>query len=130
MTTDNRNATRTRAPYFVGNYFDISMWRVSLLPCNNSDTGRCFTKLFFSRTNITNKIRTVTLGIENVNNNTYFEGYCSSGMFHWVRVFQNVEPKTVRKKKKVKESVTALEWPTGFQEVKVHRFHDNGTEWW
>ena len=21
-------------------------------------------------------------------------------------------------------------WPRGFQEVKVPRFHDNGTEWW
>jgi len=26
--------------------------------------------------------------------------------------------------------VTGLEWPTGFQEVKVPRFHDNGTGWW
>jgi hypothetical protein len=26
--------------------------------------------------------------------------------------------------------VTGLEWPRGFQEVKVHRFHDNGTGWW
>jgi len=24
----------------------------------------------------------------------------------------------------------APEWPTGFQEVKVPRFHDNGTGWW
>jgi hypothetical protein len=23
-----------------------------------------------------------------------------------------------------------LEWLRGFQEVKVLRFHDNGTEWW
>jgi hypothetical protein len=22
------------------------------------------------------------------------------------------------------------EWPRGFQEVKVPRFHDNGTGWW
>jgi hypothetical protein len=28
---------------------------------------------------------------------------------------------------KVKQSVTGLEWPRGFQEVKVPRFHDNGT---
>ena len=27
-------------------------------------------------------------------------------------------------------TVTGLEWPRGFQEVKVPRFHDNGTEWW
>ena len=26
--------------------------------------------------------------------------------------------------------VTGLEWPRGFQEVKVTRFHDNGTGWW
>jgi hypothetical protein len=27
-------------------------------------------------------------------------------------------------------SLTDLEWPRGFQEVKVPRFHDNGTGWW
>ena len=27
-------------------------------------------------------------------------------------------------------AVTGLEWPRGFQEVKVPRFHDNGTGWW
>ena len=26
--------------------------------------------------------------------------------------------------------VTGLEWPRGFQEFKVPRFHDNSTEWW
>jgi hypothetical protein len=26
--------------------------------------------------------------------------------------------------------VTGLEWPRGFQEVKVPRFHDKGTGWW
>jgi hypothetical protein len=26
--------------------------------------------------------------------------------------------------------VTGLEWPIGFQEVKVPRFHDNGARWW
>jgi hypothetical protein len=26
--------------------------------------------------------------------------------------------------------VTGLEWLRGFQEVKVPRFHDNGTGWW
>jgi hypothetical protein len=26
--------------------------------------------------------------------------------------------------------VTGLEWPRKFQEVKVPRFHDNGTGWW
>jgi hypothetical protein len=26
--------------------------------------------------------------------------------------------------------LTGLGWPRGFQEVKVPRFHDNGTGWW
>jgi len=26
--------------------------------------------------------------------------------------------------------ITGLEWPRGFQEVKVPRFRDNGTRWW
>jgi hypothetical protein len=26
--------------------------------------------------------------------------------------------------------VTGLEWPRGFQEVKVSRLLDNGTGWW
>jgi hypothetical protein len=26
--------------------------------------------------------------------------------------------------------ITGLEWPRGSQEVKVPRFHDNGTGWW
>jgi len=26
--------------------------------------------------------------------------------------------------------VTGLEWPRGFQEVKVPIFHDNATGWW
>jgi hypothetical protein len=26
--------------------------------------------------------------------------------------------------------ITGLEWPRGFQEVKVLRLHDNGTGWW
>jgi hypothetical protein len=30
----------------------------------------------------------------------------------------------------VKQSVTGLEWPRVFQEVKVPRFLDNGTGWW
>jgi hypothetical protein len=31
---------------------------------------------------------------------------------------------------KAVSAVTGLEWPRGFQEVKVPRFHDNGTGWW
>jgi len=38
-------------------------------------------------------------------------------MFHSV-MFQQISP------------VTGLEWPRGFQEVKVPRCHDNGTGWW
>ena len=26
--------------------------------------------------------------------------------------------------------VTSLEWPRGFQEVKILIFRDNGTGWW
>jgi hypothetical protein len=33
-------------------------------------------------------------------------------------------------KQKSSSPVTGLEWPRGFQEVKVPRFHDNGTGWW
>ena len=28
------------------------------------------------------------------------------------------------------QKLMSLEWPRGFQEVKVPRFHDNGTGWW
>jgi len=31
---------------------------------------------------------------------------------------------------RVISAVTGLEWPRVFQEVKVPRFHDNGTGWW
>ena len=34
------------------------------------------------------------------------------------------------KKKKKSRPVTGLEWPRGFQEVKVPRFHDNSTGRW
>ena len=30
----------------------------------------------------------------------------------------------------ISSPVTGLEWPRGFQEFKVPRFHDNGTGWW
>ena len=32
--------------------------------------------------------------------------------------------------KRSSSPVTGLEWPRGFQEVKVPRLHDNGTGWW
>jgi hypothetical protein len=33
-------------------------------------------------------------------------------------------------KKRQSSPVTGLEWPRGFQEVKVPRLHDNGKRWW
>jgi hypothetical protein len=33
-------------------------------------------------------------------------------------------------KGKAVSTITSLEWPRGFQEVKVPRFHDNSTGWW
>jgi len=32
--------------------------------------------------------------------------------------------------KRYSSPVIGLEWPRGFQEVKVPRFDDNGTGWW
>jgi hypothetical protein len=37
--------------------------------------------------------------------------------------------KSKKGKGKAVSAVTGLEWPRGFQEVKVPRFHDNGTGW-
>jgi len=34
------------------------------------------------------------------------------------------------KKLKVSSPITGLDRPRGFQEVKVPRFHDDGTGWW
>jgi len=36
----------------------------------------------------------------------------------------------IKKKKGKASPVRGLEWPRGFQEVKVPRFHDNGTGRW
>jgi hypothetical protein len=33
-------------------------------------------------------------------------------------------------KKRDSSPVTGLEYPRGFQKIKVPRFHDNGTGWW
>jgi hypothetical protein len=44
--------------------------------------------------------------------------------------YTSYEIKCFTANKKVKQSVTGLEWPRGFKEVKVPRFSDNGTEWW
>jgi len=39
---------------------------------------------------------------------------------------------SLQKKKKKGKAVPLQAWsgPRGFREVKVPRFHDNGTEWW
>jgi len=55
-----------------------------------------------------------------------------------VPIYSNVEQETqkvkvkvkVQVKVKLKVKVTGLELTRGFQEVKVPRFHDNGTGWW
>jgi hypothetical protein len=36
----------------------------------------------------------------------------------------------IKGKSKAVSTVTGLEWPRGFQEVKVPRFSDNDTGWW
>jgi len=33
-------------------------------------------------------------------------------------------------KKGYSSPIRVLEWPRGFQEIKIPRFHDNGTGWW
>jgi hypothetical protein len=54
---------------------------------------------------------------------------------------EEAESRDIRKKRnifillhvrvKVKQSrYRPVEWPRDFQEVKVPRFHDNGTGWW
>ena len=48
--------------------------------------------------------------------------------------YKEAEPKNVKypgkKLKKKISPVTGLEWTRGFQEVKVLRFHNNGTGRW
>ena len=52
--------------------------------------------------------------------------------------FKKIEEKLITPKltptlshiKRYSSPVADLEWPKGFQEVKVPRFHDNGTGWW
>jgi hypothetical protein len=36
----------------------------------------------------------------------------------------------IKGKGKAVSTVTGMKWARGFQEVKVPRFHDNGTGWW
>ena len=37
---------------------------------------------------------------------------------------------TTKTRERESSPITDLEWPRGFQEVKVPRFHDNGTRIW
>jgi hypothetical protein len=50
-----------------------------------------------------------------------------SGFFPGAKVYYYYYYLMVKERKS--SPVTGLEWPRGFQEVKVPRFHDNGTEW-
>ena len=49
--------------------------------------------------------------------------------FSNVEVHYNITYK-INSLTKKSSPVTGQEWPRGFQEVKVPRFHDNGTGWW
>ena len=49
-------------------------------------------------------------------------------MTTWVaETFQRL-PRNIIKRQS--SPIRGLEWLRGFQEVKVPRFHDNGTGWW
>jgi hypothetical protein len=48
----------------------------------------------------------------------------------WVFNIRGLEVSAEKYFIKVSSSITSLEWPRGFQEVKVPRFHENGTGWW
>jgi hypothetical protein len=52
---------------------------------------------------------------------------------HYVEIFIKLSGDFLdllsRNKNKTSSPVTGLEWPRGFQEVKVPIFHDNGTGW-
>ena len=59
--------------------------------------------------------------------------YCERITSHRLRnitgVLKDTSWRSVKKKRQ-SSPVTGLEWPRGFQEVKVPRFPDNGTGWW
>jgi hypothetical protein len=50
--------------------------------------------------------------------------------FTMVLCVWNVAVSLINLDKKQNSLFTGLEWPRGFQEVKVPRFHDNGAGWW
>ena len=45
---------------------------------------------------------------------------------NWIYVAEDIDQLLACKSSPIK----GLEWPRGFQEIKVPRFHDNGTGWW
>ena len=49
--------------------------------------------------------------------------YQKAAYYSRIKIFSNL-PLDINPLKAVPE------WPRGFQEVKVPRFHDNGTGWW
>jgi len=56
---------------------------------------------------------------QNIQNRTYIT----------IRIRKRNNKNTLKGKGKA-VPFTGLEWPRVFQEVKVPRFHDNGTGWW
>jgi hypothetical protein len=47
-----------------------------------------------------------------------------------IRKSEQIRRSNEKHKKRYSSPVTGLEWPRGFQEVKVPRFLKNVTEWW
>jgi hypothetical protein len=63
-----------------------------------------------------------------VNNNSF--SYLCGSVHHQSILLNNQRDAALSKSNGQSSPVTGLEWPRGFQEVKVPRFHDNGTGWW
>jgi hypothetical protein len=58
-------------------------------------------------------------------------GHCGSDLFLMISKTNARDTYSSEKtSSKEKHPITGLEWPRGFQEVKVPRFHDSGTGWW
>ena len=61
-------------------------------------------------------------------NNQEYDQDSNHNLF--VNFIMGIYVKIWLKKKGQSSPVTGLEWPRGFQEVKVPSFHDNGTGCW
>jgi len=60
-----------------------------------------------------------------------FMGLRQANVYHWeLAEFISRQNSSNILLGKVKQSRSGLEWPKVFQEVKVPRFHDNGTGRW